>query len=433
MKALSRFVSTFDRGALARIAYKASIDAAGKVAMLVMSVAAARTLPRDAFGLFALALTSGWLLGVATDAGIPIYLARSAARAPRRLAATLAVAVRLRLLLAFVALVAAVLVGWRWTPPAMRLPFALIVMSQLASATLETIGHALRGIGRSELEAHVHFGQRVAVTASALLVLGTAPSIIGLAWAMLLPPLLAMPVMIALARRSAQAQAASIHFWPATLTSQAPSRLVHLARAAAPLGAGVLLSALYFRIDLFFVEYWHGLETVAGYSAVFRIVEGIRLAPAAVLAVTFPILCRATDAAALLRVATWLTAAGVVAAIAIGVAAPTLVVGLYGGAYLDAVPALRTLALAVPLFFLNYALTHQVIGWDGQGAFLAIAATALGANLAANGALVPRYGATGAAAATGLTEVVVTVGCWWALTGVRRARQTEHVATEGVS
>ena len=61
-------------------------------------------------------------------------------------------------------------------------------------------------------------------------------------------------------------------------------------RDVLPLGAGVLLSALYFRIDLFFIERWHGLEPVGAYNAVFRLVEAMRLLPAAVMAVTFPLL-----------------------------------------------------------------------------------------------------------------------------------------------
>lgn len=84
---------------------------------------------------------------------------------------------------------------------------------------------------------------------------------------------------------------------------------------------------------------------------------------------------------------------------------------LYGDSYAYAAPAFSILALALPLFYLNYALTHQVIGWDGQRAYLLVAAAALAANVAANIALVPSRGIIGAAIATVLTEVVVTAGC----------------------
>jgi O-antigen/teichoic acid export membrane protein len=423
VKAISDFVIPFDRAASARIAYKASVDTAAKAAMFVVTVMAARALPRDAFGVLALALTAGWLLGVASDAGLPMYLARVAARGDPHLRATLSLALRLRLLLAIAALGIAVALGWHWTPPGTRVAFALIVVSQLAGAALETVGHALRGMDRSELEAHVHLAQRLAMTAAALLVLMAAPSLNGLAWALALPPLVALPVMIGVAVSKTK---------PGLVSSELrgkPDPVLLLLRDAAPLGVGVLLSALYFRIDVFFVERWHGLEAVAGYNAVFRIVDAVRLLPAAVLAVTFPLLCRANDVTVVRKVAASVGAVGVAVAAGVGLAAPALVTALYGAAYVDASPALRTLACAVPLFFLNYALTHQVIGWKGQREYVGIAAAALVANLTANATLVPGYGPVGAAAATWLTEVVVTLGCVWALAESRRTRAT----AEGLS
>ena len=88
-----------------------------------------------------------------------------------------------------------------------------------------------------------------------------------------------------------------------------------------PIGAGIVLSALYFRIDLLLVETWHGTEPVALYNAAFRLVETVRLFPAAVLAVALPSLCRATDTRPLRRVGAAVTAFGIVAAPVLWVAA----------------------------------------------------------------------------------------------------------------
>src|SRR4029079_473345 len=82
-----------------------------------------------------------------------------------------------------------------------------------------------------------------------------------------------------------------------------------------PLGAGVLISALYFRIDVYFVERWLGLEAVGGYNAVFRLVEAMRLLPAAVMAVTFPLLVQSTDMRLVQRIGGRLTIAGIALAI----------------------------------------------------------------------------------------------------------------------
>jgi hypothetical protein len=52
------------------IAYKAVADLTGKGSFFVITVLAARRLSRDDFGLFSLATTLGWMLGVAADFGI---------------------------------------------------------------------------------------------------------------------------------------------------------------------------------------------------------------------------------------------------------------------------------------------------------------------------------------------------------------------------
>ena len=179
--------------------------------------------------------------------------------------------------------------------------------------------------------------------------------------------------------------------------------------------SAVLISALYFRIDIYFIERWQGLEAVGGYNAVFRLVEATRLLPAAVMAVTFPLLVQTTDTRLVQRIGGALAIAGVGLAIVCSLGSSLIVPLIYGAPYLYTAPTFAILALALPLFFLNYALTHQVIGWDGQRSYLMIASLALAANVAANFVLVPSQGMAGAAIATLLTEVVVTAGCIYAL------------------
>ena len=68
-----------------------------------------------------------------------------------------------------------------------------------------------------------------------------------------------------------------------------------------PVGLGIVLSAVYFRIDVLLVQAWAGIEAVASYNAVYRVIDALRLFAAAVLAVVLPRLCRAVDLAPLAR------------------------------------------------------------------------------------------------------------------------------------
>jgi len=114
-----------------------------------------------------------------------------------------------------------------------------------------------------------------------------------------------------------------------------------------------------------------------------------------------------------------LTIAGLALAIVCAFGATTIVPLIYGQPFLYTASAFAILSLALPLFYLNYALTHQVIGWDGQRAYALIATIALVANVAANALLVPSRGIVGAAIATVLTELIVTAGCLLALANLR--------------
>jgi O-antigen/teichoic acid export membrane protein len=103
----------------------------------------------------------------------------------------------------------------------------------------------------------------------------------------------------------------------------------------------------------------------------------------------------------------------------------------YGPRYAPAVPAFRILVLSFPLLSLNYALTHQLIGWDGQRAYAALGGSALGVNLALNAWLIPALSIDGAAWATLGTEMFLTGGCLAALS-IGRARAAPHPAPVGI-
>jgi O-antigen/teichoic acid export membrane protein len=397
VKAISRNVNL--------VAYKASADVVSKTVTLFVTVAAARVLAPEAFGVLALGMTTGWLLGVASDAGLPLYLARSVARGDGALPAVLREVMRLRVVLATISLAVGIAVAALWAPPSYVAAFLLIVIAQLAGAVLETLSHVYRGLGRSEIESTLTLGHRLPAAVLAAAVLYAQPTLFLLSVALVMPPVLALAVSFAISGRLVGHERG---------ITAAPR---HVLRDAAPIGLGILVSALYFRCDVYFLNYWRGLESVGMYNAVFRLVEAMRLVPAAVLAVVFPELCRASSRQPMTRLALVLGAAGALAMAFTFTAAEGIVHLTYGAAYYGAIEPLRVLSVALPLFFVNYALTHQVIAWDGQRRYLAVTCAALAANVTGNVLLIPPYGMLGAAWATLVTELVVAAGCLAALRG----------------
>lgn len=400
------------------VAYRALSDVVGKAAFFLVTVAAARRLSQGAFGVFSLASTLGWMAAVLTDFGIQLHLARAVAKRPTEATHLLRLWFNVRLWTAATAL-ALVAAGLGLTDTAR--PFALavflFVLVYLVNGLVEFLHYFYRGLSRTDIESTLTLYQRFATLGVALAVLSWQPSLTGLAWAMVLPAVATFAYSSLRANALARVASSST----ASRGSEAASRWIEFKRDVFPLGVGIVLSALYFRIDVFLVEWWNGAGSVALYNAVFRLVEALRLVPAAVLAVALPVLCRATTIQPLVRVSSAVTAFAVVVTMALWTSAGWLIPFVYGASYAEAVPAFRVLLLAFPLMSLNYALTHQLIGWNGHRAYAAVCAGALVFNVALNARLIPQLSIVGAAWTTVWTEMLLTLGCGAALWRMRQA------------
>jgi O-antigen/teichoic acid export membrane protein len=411
------------------IGYKSFADLAGKGSIFVITVIAARRLDAGAFGIFSLASTVGWLLAVLTDFGIQLHVARAVSRTPSAAGAILADWLRVRswTTAAAIAIVAAGAVASR-APAAFAVPLVLFACVYGASGLIEFLHYFYRGLSRSDVESALILAQRLATLACGVAALAWRPSVSVLAIAMLIPVAATLAGSLRIARSLATSNVAE----PVRNLQAAIRNHTVFTREVMPIGAGIVLSALYFRIDLFLVEYWRGTEAVGLYNAVFRLVEALRLFPAAALAVALPWLCRARDARPLIRVAAGVTAFAGAVSLVLWIAAGWFIPLLYGPRYADAVPAFRILVLSFPLLSLNYALTHQLIGWDGQRMYALICAVALVGNLAMNARLIPALSIDGAAWATLGTEVIVAAGCAAALAALTR-RPSTTAAPVGLS
>jgi O-antigen/teichoic acid export membrane protein len=413
------------------IAYKAFADLAGKGSLFVIVVVAARRLTPESFGVFSLGSTLGWLVAVVSDCGIQLHLARAVARqpadAPRLLRGWLRV--RMWTAAAAVAVVAiGAMAGWQ---TAGAVPIAILALLYACSGLIELLHYFYRGLSRSDVESSLTLWQRGGTLVCGLAALLWKPDVTMLAVAMLIPVVVTLGFSLRIAARlgaeTADRRDESTDTRPDL--SGGPSFTL-FGRDVWPIGVGIVLSALYFRIDVFLVQLWSGTEAVALYNAVFRLVEALRLFPAAVLAVILPSLVRAGDLRPMTRAALPVCACAIAASAVLWASAGWLIPVIYGGRYAGAVPAFRVLLLSFPFLSLNLALTHQLIAWNGQCAYAALCALALAVNVVLNGRLIPLWSIEGAAWATLGTELVLTAGCVMALWIQRAPVQAGHLATE---
>jgi O-antigen/teichoic acid export membrane protein len=388
----------------ALVAYKTVADVAAKVAMFAITVLAARRLSIQDFGVFALGTTLGWLLSVVSDFGVQLHLARAVAVSTDDAPALLRRWGRFRAATsaAVLSVLGAALFAGH-VDPQRATALLLFAAAYAATGLLEFLNYFYRGLSRSDIESSFTVGLRIATLVMGCGVLLWRPSPIALALAMMAPAMVALTLSAWIAR-----SIKVVAFHRPTLRADFFSDVF-------PIGLGIVLSALYFRVDVLLLEWWTGTRAVGQYNAVFRIVEALRLFPAAVIAVQLPTLSRANDLRPVVRIASGLTAIAIAAAILLWVVADRVLAVLYGPAFGPAAPAFRILALAFPLLSMNYALTHQVILWNRQRTYAAVCATALAFNVLVNAWLIPSFAIEGAAWATLGTEAVLTAGCLVAL------------------
>jgi O-antigen/teichoic acid export membrane protein len=320
-------------------------------------------------------------------------------------------------------LLAAVLMASR-ARAALAVPVVLLALVYVLNSLIELVSYFFRGLSRSDLESTLTLWQRGLTLVVGVGALLGWPDVRVLAASLLVPVLGTLAVSVAIASRlvpdhshEARAVPIAVPAMAAWWRGAQPSRAFdeEFFRDVFPIGLGIVLSALYFRVDVFLVQLWVGTEAVAAYNAVYRLIDALRLFPAAVLAVALPVLCRAGDFRPLAYVSAAVTGGAIVAAAILWIASDRVVTLAFGPAYRGAVPAFRVLVLALPLLSLNFALTHQLVGWNQQRAFALVCAAALGANLALNAWLIPVLSIEGAAWATLGTELCVTSGCLVAL------------------
>ena len=392
------------------ISYKAASEGIGKAAVLALLVLAARTLSPADFGILSVATTLGWMASVASDFGLQLYLGRAITQAatPETVLWPL-FAIRVRA--AAVALLLIGAISWALAPDGTWIAFVLIAAAPLITSVAEFLNYAYRGLGRSELESGLSLAQRLGALVLVLVGLMVSPTLLTVGVALTVSALLTLGTSLAIIGRALSRALEDQR----ALRREVRTTGLDWLRDVAPIGVGLVLSALYFRVDVFLLEQWAGLESVAYYSAVFRIVDAMLLLPAAVLTVVMPRLFGARDPEFARRLASGLTVFAVLVTVMVWPLAPWLVSVTYGPAYAGAAPILQILLLSFPLLTLNYSLTHQLIGWNQPRAFALCCVAALIANLALNAWLIPKTAAIGAAWATLGTEIVVTVTCLAAL------------------
>jgi O-antigen/teichoic acid export membrane protein len=180
---------------------------------------------------------------------------------------------------------------------------------------------------------------------------------------------------------------------------------------SAPIAMGMIFSVLYFRLDIMMLQLMTEEKVVGFYSAAYKLFEVAVVLPHSFMLVLFPTLVeeyhsdRPQFKDRFKKVLAMYTLIGGSIALALWVFSQGIITLMYGDTFLPSISVLDILSGVVLLFFINFLLSNILIisGRERFNAWNLVGATVLNAIL--NLALIPLYGAIGAAWATLFCEV----------------------------
>ncbi len=174
-----------------------------------------------------------------------------------------------------------------------------------------------------------------------------------------------------------------------------------------------LFSYVYFRIDAVFVYFLLGEAETGWYNAAFKWVEVLALLVASIRSALFPALSRTYHVGddQFKRIGKeavrYLLMIGLPLTVGTYVLAPQLVGLLYGDLYEATIQILQIMALVFFLIYLNEFMVYFLLSADRFGEVLKVVVGGSVLNIALNFWTIPKWGVNGAAAAAGITELLL--------------------------
>jgi O-antigen/teichoic acid export membrane protein len=175
---------------------------------------------------------------------------------------------------------------------------------------------------------------------------------------------------------------------------------------------------LYFRIDVFFLEYYRNSSAIGVYAAAYRLTEAMPVFATALTASIFPVLCRQVHAAneasleKLVRISLKILLGAVLPlAVVLAFYNEVVVRILYGNRFDGSAPILAILACSQVRVFTNILMSTLLVARGKGSRLMVLTVIMLFLNIVLNFMVIPRHGVTGAAWTTLATELAGTVGC----------------------
>ena len=301
-------------------------------------------------------------------------------------------------------LVTAVALGY---PREVLVLVVVLAPSLFFDPSLANLGSAFNARSRLEYVALFQVTQAVVYGTLAVVVITASFGIAGLAVAVVTAGATAFVLALALLR--------SRLGWRPHLIRRA-RRLRAFLRDAVPIGGINLVAVVYAWVDVILLSVLSTSAKVAFYTVPYGVVRLSWLLPSAVSAAFFPLLSRRLESAdpeaeylffLVVRAFLFLS---VPISLLLALSSPTLLPFVFGDAYSHSVSVLQIMAWTSVFGFTNYILWYGILAARRERTVFFVQLGGLAVNVAINAVAIPLYGASGAAAALLISDLVVVAG-----------------------
>jgi O-antigen/teichoic acid export membrane protein len=197
-------------------------------------------------------------------------------------------------------------------------------------------------------------------------------------------------------------------------------RLTSVVRESFPFFVLGFLGLVFLKVDTLMLLFFRSAEEVARYEAAYKFLEVSRFAVRAAAWVFFPLCAQMVarqDWAGLSTLTKRLLAGaafgGLVVSVAVIPLAPFLVPLVWGDAYDTSIPVLQILFLGTPFLYLSFVGIFVAQALHRERAVVWMLVLAVVGNVLLNWAVIPRWGAPGAAWTTTLGECLLAASLSW--------------------
>lgn len=389
------------------IAYNTGVQVLGKMFVLVLAAVSIGILTRylgaDGYGKFSLALVYLSLFGIVGDLGLFTIAVREMAKDESKMQAIVANTLSLRALMALGVFSVAVGVGWLlpYTPD-IKIAIAIAAFSHffgLLNSTLVTVFLTKLRMGFAVISDIVG---RAASLGAVIWVATADLGFYAVVATAALGSFVTFVVSTLLARRFVKIRLyRNVRLWKEMLVE------------ALPLGAALVVSQLYYRVDILLLSFLRTTAEVGVYSAVFKVLELLLTLPLFFLNSVFPVMIQrfAADpkrAKPLIQKSfDLLLIAGMAFAGGGLILAPDIMRLIGGAEFVSGGDALRVILFAMVLTFMLMAFANLFVAQGKQMQLLKFGSVGLVLNIGLNLIFIPKFGIVGSAVATLVSEVVI--------------------------